>query len=102
MSQSQINDVLLYIPAALQGILYIVHMREIESAFIDSSVAAEHNLLLPPCSTDYVGLSGPGPYTQTPVSNPDANQSRISKSDDEAFTKQPAKNPLISVEETAS
>ena len=88
MSQSQINDMLLYIPAALQGILYIIHMREIESAFIDSSVAAEHNLLLPPCSTDYVGLSGPGPYTQTPISDADANRSRISKSDDEAVPKQ--------------
>ena len=62
-------------------------MREIESAFIDSSVAAEHNLLLPPCSTDYVGLSGPGPYTQTPISDADANRSRISKSNEEAFPK---------------
>ena len=43
MSQSQINDMLLYIPAALQGILYIIHMREIESAFDDSIVAAEHH-----------------------------------------------------------
>ena len=47
MSQSKVNDMLLYIPAALQGILYIVHMREIESAFIDSSVVNEHNMLLP-------------------------------------------------------
>ena len=66
MSQSKINDIFLYIPAALQGILYIIHMREIESAFIDSAVAAEHNQLLPPSSTDYIGFSGPGPYTQTP------------------------------------
>ena len=43
MSQSQICDMLLYIPAALQGILYIVHMREIESAVDDCAVAAEHN-----------------------------------------------------------
>ena len=70
MSQSQINDILLYIPAALQGILYIIHMREIESAFDDSVVAAEHHQLLPPGSSDYVGLrSSPRQYTETPGSN---------------------------------
>ena len=35
MSQSKLNDMLLYLPAAVQGLLYIVHMREIEQAFID-------------------------------------------------------------------
>ena len=63
MSQSMVNDMMLYIPAALQGILYIIHMREIESAFIDSSVVAEHEMLLPPDSADYIEFNGPGPYT---------------------------------------
>ena len=42
-------------------------MREIESAFLDSSVANEHNQLLP-ATSDYFGLDGPGPYTHTPTS----------------------------------
>ena len=57
---------MLYVPAALQGILYILHMREIESAFVDPSVATETNLLLPPVSSEYIEFNGPGPYTDTP------------------------------------
>ena len=69
MSQSKVNDMLLYLPAAVQGLLYIVHMREIEQAFMDSSVGDEHIMLLPPNSTsDYLALSGPGPYSHTPNS----------------------------------
>ena len=36
ISQSKFNDMMLYIPAALQGILFIIQMREIESAFIET------------------------------------------------------------------
>ena len=69
MSQSKINDMLLYLPAAVQGLLYIVNMREIEKVLLDSTICDEHVMLLPPVSTsDYLALSGPGHLSHTPNS----------------------------------
>ena len=67
-------------------------MREIEQAFIDSSVVNEHNMLLPPGSSDYVGLDGPGPYTHTPTSQESLTrgaQRRSSRHDDEESKQSP-------------
>ena len=103
MSQSQINDILLYIPAALQGILYIIHMREIESAFDDSVVAAEHHQLLPPGSSDYVGLrSSPRQYTETPISNVISDKPAQSDEEMQFKTSQRRDNDFANMKEAST
>ena len=63
LSHSRMNDMMLYIPAALQGVLYIIYMREIETAFIDSAIASEHNRLLPANQSGQTRSNRLGSYT---------------------------------------
>ena len=79
------QDMLLYLPAAIQGLLYIVNMREVDKVISDTSVREEQIMLIPTSrATSYGSIRDYRASTQEARSRP---VNRYADSDIEDYIK---------------